>query len=243
MGQEYKAAMIVIGNEILSGRTQDLNVSYVAKKLVDRGVTLAEVRVVSDIEGEIIAAIHDLKERVDYIFTSGGIGPTHDDITAASVARAFDVALEKNAEARAILLNHYGEEGLTDERLEMASMPVGVSSLIPNPVSGAPGFVIGNVHVMAGVPRICHAMMDHVAAGLKGGAVIKSRTVECMVGESAIANNLSALQDKWPDIDIGSYPYFEDGIPGVNIVLRSSDEAVLDDAEADVVAMVGKLKA
>ncbi len=242
MQREYKAAMIVIGNEILSGRTQDLNVNYIAKKLVDRGVSLAEVRVVSDVEAAIINAIHDLKDSVDYIFTSGGIGPTHDDITAASVAKAFDVDLEINAEARAILLDHYGEDGLTPQRLEMAKVPVG-ASLIPNHVSGAPGFVIGNVHVMAGVPRICHVMMDHIVTGLKGGAVVRSRTVECMLGESIIAKHLGDLQGKWPDVDIGSYPYFEDGIPGVNIVLRSSDETGLASAEADVIAMVGKLKA
>lgn len=237
MGKQYTAAMIVIGNEILSGRTQDLNINYVAKKLVECGVVLAEVRIIPDVESVIISTIGELYEKVDYIFTSGGIGPTHDDITAASVAKAFDVVLEEHPEARSLLLEHYGENDLSAARLRMARIPVG-AELIPNPVSVAPGFIIENTHVMAGVPRIMQAMMDHVACTLKGGAVIQSHTVSCTLTESVIAKELTAIQDDWKHVDIGSYPYFKDGVLGVNIVLRSSVESDLVQAAGDVSDMV-----
>ncbi len=237
MGKIYKAAMVVIGNEILSGRTQDLNVNYVANKLVACGVSLVEVRVIPDDEAVIIDTIRSLKDVVDYVFTSGGIGPTHDDITAASIAKAFGVELVVNEEVRGVLLAHYGTEELTAPRLKMACIPEG-AWLIPNPVSGAPGFVIENVYVMAGVPRIMQAMMDDAALMLQGGAVVHSCTVPCSLTESVIAQGLAEIQDKWTGVDIGSYPYFENGRFGVNIVLRSSDEADLDAAERDVIEMV-----
>ena len=240
MAKQYTAAMIVIGNEILSGRTQDLNVNYVANKLVECGIILSEVRIITDVENAIITTIRDLCDQFDYIFTSGGIGPTHDDITATSVAKAFGVEVEENAEARALLLAHYGENDLITARLRMARIPVG-AALIPNPVSAAPGFVIENTYVMAGVPRIMQAMMDHVASNIKGGAVIRSKTVSCGLTESAIASELSKVQDSWESVDIGSYPYFKDGGLGVNIVLRSHIEDDLNQAVDDVSKMIDSL--
>ncbi len=238
MPKEYTAAMIVIGNEILSGRTQDVNVNYVATKLVDRGITLSQVQIIPDLEDEIVNVIRELKDKVDYVFTTGGIGPTHDDITSMSVAKACDVALEINQEAKSILLNHYGSEvELTQARLKMAQVPFG-ASLIPNPISGAPGFVVENIYVMAGVPVIMQAMMDHVVVTLKGGAFVNSRTVFCNLGESVIAKCLGEIQNKYPTVDIGSYPYFAEGKNGVNIVLRSSDEDLLGKAEKEVSLMV-----
>lgn len=240
MVKQYTAAMIVIGNEILSGRTQDLNINYVANKLVECGVVLAEVRIIPDVESVIISTIMALNTQVDYIFTSGGIGPTHDDITAVSVAKAFDVALEEHIEAKSLLLAHYGADELSVARLRMARIPVG-AELIPNPVSAAPGFVIRNTYVMAGVPRIMQAMMDHVACTLKGGAVVKSKTVSCNLTESAIAFKLSEVQKNWELVDIGSYPYFKDGVLGVNIVLRSSVGGDLNQATSDVSKMIDDL--
>ncbi len=237
MQKQYKAAMIVIGNEILSGRTQDKNINYVAQKLVECGVVLEEVRIIPDDEDIIVNTVHTLKSQVDYVFTSGGIGPTHDDITAACIAQACGVKLEENKEAYGVLFDYYGEAELTDSRLRMAQIPVG-GVLIPNPVSSAPGFQIENVYVMAGVPRIMQAMMDHVAMTLQGGAVIESRTVLCEHPESVIAEKLGALHERYDVVDIGSYPHFQNGKLGVSIVLRSDDINALDLAEQDVKSMV-----
>tara|TARA_R110001592_G_scaffold20926_9_gene84620 strand:- start:6927 stop:7670 length:744 start_codon:yes stop_codon:yes gene_type:complete len=241
MGKTYKAAMVVIGNEILSGRTQDQNISYIARKMVESGVVLAEVRVVPDIEKVIVKTIRDLKKKMDYVFTSGGIGPTHDDITAQSVSKVFRVALETNDEAFQILMDHYGEDEFTHARQKMAKTPVG-AKLIPNPVSAAPGFIMENVYVMAGVPAIFQAMVDDVAVNLKGGAVIHSRTVPSRFAESRIAEALEEIQNKFPMVDIGSYPYFKDGELGVNVVLRFSDEVVLSQAVMDVEIMISALE-
>ncbi len=242
MSKEYTAAMIVIGNEILSGRTQDVNINYVAKKLVERGIILSQVRIIPDIEAEIIGAINDLKNKVDYVFTTGGIGPTHDDITAQSVANAFGLDLEVSEQAKEFLLNHYddGSGELSSSRLKMAKVPVG-ASLIPNPISGAAGFIVENIYVMAGVPAIMQAMMDHVVLMLKGGEVAHSRTVFCDLGESVIAHDLGVIQSKYKNVDIGSYPYFAEGRRGVNIVLRSCDGDSLDLAEKAVSLIVEKM--
>ncbi len=242
MSKQYKAAMIVVGNEILSGRTQDKNINYVANALLVQGVALVEVRIIPDIEGEIIDAIHALREKVDYVFTSGGIGPTHDDITAESVAKAFGVVLEKNAQAYGILLEHYGKDEFTKARQKMAMIPVG-AKLIPNPVSAAPGFVLGNVYVMAGVPRILQAMVDHVVPGLKGGAPILSRTIGSVLPESVLAEGLGKLQSRYDSVNIGSYPRFKNGSTSVNVVLRSTDEAKLEKAAHDVERLIIDLEA
>ncbi|MGH1403037.1 MAG: competence/damage-inducible protein A [Alphaproteobacteria bacterium] len=240
MKKQYKAAMVVIGNEILSGRTHDKNINYVASKLVECGVVLSEVRIVPDEENVIVETVRALKKQVNYVFTSGGIGPTHDDITAECIAKSCGVSLEENKDACSLLLNYYGEEELTAARLRMAQIPVG-GTLIPNPVSAAPGFQIENVYVMAGVPRIMQAMMDHVSLTLMGGAVIESRTVECQYPESTIAQELGTVQDLHGNVDIGSYPYFQNGKLGVSIVLRSSDLQALDCAEQAVNLMVSRL--
>ena len=237
MTKIYTAAMIVIGNEILSGRTQDLNINYAASKLVGVGVSLSQVRIVPDVAEDIIFAVNELRARVDYVFTSGGIGPTHDDITAQCIADAFGVALVDNGEARGLLGAHYGGDDLSDARLRMAKIPVG-AALIPNPVSAAPGFIIENVHVMAGVPRIMQAMIDHVCSTIKGGDIVKSRSIPCGHTESKISAALADIQNAHSTVDIGSYPYFKDGKLGVNIVLRSSDVAELERVEAVVIAMV-----
>lgn len=240
MSKTYSAAMIVIGNEILSGRTQDKNINYIACKLVECGVALVEVRIVPDIEDTIVNTLRELKSKVDYVFTSGGIGPTHDDITAYCVAKAVGSELEENAQARELLLEHYGEAELNEARLRMAQIPKG-ASLIPNPVSAAPGFQIENIYVMAGVPRIMQAMMDHVVTYLQGGDVIQTRTVPSMHPESKLAKALGDLQDTYAGVDIGSYPYFKDGHLGVNVVLRSSDVDLLDMVESAVQELISNL--
>ncbi len=231
------AAVLVIGNEILSGRTQDANLHYLAQKLGGLGIQLREARVVADIEEEVIAAINALRARYTYVFTTGGIGPTHDDITSACVAKAFGVKLIRDPRAVALLEAHYPPGDLTPARLKMAEVAEG-SILIDNPVSKAPGFQIGNVFVMAGVPRIAQAMFDGIAARLKGGPVVQSRTVTCGLGEGVIANGLGAIQVDFPDVEIGSYPYFRRGAFGTSLVLRSSAIARLEEAAAAVVALV-----
>ena len=236
----YRAAMIVIGNEILSGRTQDKNVQYVGYGLTEKGIRLSEVRVVADIEQDIIEAVRSLRSKYDYVFTSGGIGPTHDDITAVTVAKAFDVEIQQNQEAYDILLTHYGEAELNDARLRMAQIPVG-ASLIPNPVSSAPGFQLENVYVMAGVPKIMQAMFDHVVRSLAGGAPVLSRTVHCQIYESELAPGLGDLQEQYPNIDIGSYPHYAQGKAGVNVVLRGTDEGLLDKVTEKVQKMIETL--
>lgn len=233
----YTAGLIVIGNEILSGRTLDKNTQYIGVKLNEVGVTLAEVRIIPDIQATIIDAVRDFSARFDYVFTTGGIGPTHDDITSASMAAAFDVPWEENAEARAILLAHYGEVELTEARLRMAKIPAG-AILIPNPVSSAPGFQIKNVHVMAGVPRIMQAMLDHVLPTLAGGAPVASVTVTANIAESKLASDLAALQEAFPALDIGSYPNFRDGELGVSAVMRGRDAAQLAAAKAQLIDLL-----
>lgn len=229
--QENKtSALLIIGNEILSGRTQDKNTQYIAEKMSAHGVPLAEVRVVPDVEGVIVGALNDMRARFDYVFTTGGIGPTHDDITAASVAVAFGAAFGRNEAAHEVLRAYYGDADLTDARATMADMPVSDDmDLIDNPVSAAPGFRIGNVFVMAGVPKIMQGMMDHVLRMIEGGQPMQSRTVMVEHPESEIAHILSAVQDQFTDVDVGSYPQFRrEGGWGVSVVLRCVDAGMLD---------------
>lgn len=227
----YSAAVVVIGNEILSGRTQDTNSRHIAVTLGAHGIAVSEIRVVPDREDRIIAAVNALRNAVDYVFTTGGIGPTHDDITAQSIARAFAVPLERNSEALRMMREYYDARGLelTETRARMAMIPAG-AGLIPNPISGAPGFQIGNVYVMAGVPAIMEAMLDYILGGLKRGAEIFSLSVEAGLPESQIAAPLGALQEKYPDVDMGSYPKIENGVWGATIVFRSSDRAAAERA-------------
>ncbi len=238
MKKEYKAAMIVIGDEILSGRTKDENINYAANKLVERGVSLDEVRIIPDNQSAIIKAVNELRSLFDYVFTCGGIGPTHDDITALSVAKAFGVELALDEAVYDLLKQEYKGGDFTKASEKMAMIPVG-AALIPNPLSAAPGFILDNVYVMAGVPVIMHAMMDYVVGIIEGGQVIKSCSVSCTLGESRIALGLEEIQARFPNVDIGSYPNFTDGERGVSIVLRSIDEDALVQAQTQVEEMIG----
>ena len=231
-------SMLIIGNEILSGRTQDTNLKYLAETLLTKGIRMMEVRVVPDDESTIIASLNELRAKSTYTFTTGGIGPTHDDITAECIAKAFGVPLELNARARDILLGYYGsEDQLTEPRLKMAHIPVG-ADLILNPVSGAPGFHIGNVFVMAGVPKIMQAMVDDILPRLSTGAKILSHSVSCDLGESMMALQLTAIQNKYPDIEIGSYPQYRAGALGVSLVARGTDQAHITGAVDDIKTMI-----
>jgi molybdenum cofactor synthesis domain-containing protein len=237
----YTAALIIVGNEILSGRTQDTNTSWIAERSGAMGLVLQEVRVVQDQEAHIIFAVNELRRKVDYVFTTGGIGPTHDDITANAVAHAFGTELELNKEAYDILVRHYGkEEEVTPPRKKMAMIPKS-ATLINNPVSGAPGFKMENVFVMAGVPRIMQAMFDDVKNYLKQGKPLLSNTIACKLLESQIAEPLSAIQDKYPSVSIGSYPHFRGGLLGLSLVLRSTETEPLDLATTEVIAMITRL--
>jgi molybdenum cofactor synthesis domain-containing protein len=234
------AAVLIIGNEILSGRTQDTNLNYIATKLAARGIRLAEARVVADIEDEIVAAVRALSARYTYVFTTGGIGPTHDDITAEAMAKAFDRPLIVNAEARELLERHYGEGKVSPGRLRMARTPEG-ASLVRNPVSAAPGFRIENVFIMAGVPAIMRAMIDAIVPTLPGGPVVLARSISCQVGESVFAEQLGAIQDAHPYVDIGSYPWYRGGEFGVSLVARGTDATTLDIVVGEISGMIRAL--
>ena len=231
------AAALVIGDEILSGRTADTNIVEIARVCTQGGIQLHEVRVIGDNTDEIVATLNALRCRHDYVFTTGGIGPTHDDITADAVARSFGVPLEHREEAAERIRKKFGEKSLTPEGLRMARIPAG-AELIDNPVSGAPGFRIENVFVMAGVPVIMQAMLHAVAPSLKGGAMILSRTVSAGVGESVIAGGLKKVQRAYPGVKIGSYPLMGNEKVFTEIVLRSSDPDLLKKATRKVQEMV-----
>ena len=234
------AAVLLIGNEILSGRTQDANLNHIAKGLTEVGVKLAEARVVPDIEAEIVEALNALRAKYDYVFTTGGIGPTHDDITAGCVAKAFGVPIHRHPEAVKLLEAAYEPGKLNEARLKMAETPVG-AELVKNAVSAAPGFRVENVYVMAGVPAIMRAMFDEVKHTLTGGPPMISRTVATTLPEGAIAEGLGQVQDDHPDVDIGSYPFFRQGGFGVHVVLRGADEARLSAAVAAVLDLIAAL--
>lgn len=232
------AAMIVIGDEILSGRTRDANMYHLAGKLAAAGIDLKEVRIVSDEARAIVAAVNDLRAAHDHVFTSGGIGPTHDDVTADCVAEAFGVPIGVREDAREILARHYagGELELNEARLRMARIPEG-AVLIENPVSKAPGFTLGNVHVMAGVPDVFKTMVESVLPALTGGAPLMTESVRIERGEGDIAGPLGEIAARFPQVSIGSYPFQRHGRYGSNVVLRSADRAALDAATNDVRAL------
>lgn len=225
------AAMLVIGDEILSGRTRDANMHHLAGQLTGVGIDLTEVRIVSDDAPAIVNAVRALSGAYTHVFTSGGIGPTHDDITADCIAEAFGVSIDVRADARALLAAHYARQGteLNEARLRMARIPDG-ASLIDNPVSVAPGFTIENVHVMAGVPSVFQAMVASVLPTLTGGAPLLSQTLRIQRGEGDIAGPLGVLAADFPNLSIGSYPYQKDGVYGSNIVIRGQDGAEVDAA-------------
>lgn len=223
------AGLIIIGNEILSGRTQDTNTKTIALRLGEIGVQLTEVRVIPDIIDTIIGTVQHFSKTYDYVFTTGGIGPTHDDKTAEAVARAFDKELFQHPDALSVLIAHYGgAEHMNDGRVKMTFVPRG-ATLIGNPVSSAPGFKIENVHVMAGVPKIMEGMLNNIIPTLEGGDIIKSRQLVVRKPESAIAHHLQDIESQF-QIDVGSYPRYRDGEPEVTIILRGRDEDVLDEA-------------
>lgn len=244
MSEIVTAAMLVIGDEILSGRTKDRNIGYLADIMTAIGIDLREVRVVPDVEAEIGDAVNALRSRYTYVFTSGGIGPTHDDITADSIAKAFGVPCEYDAKAMALLEASYKKRDMefTDARKRMARMPRG-SEHIDNPVSVAPGFRIGNVHVMAGVPAIFQAMLDSVVPTLKTGAKLLSATVQCPFGEGMIAGPLAEIQKTHPDTIIGSYPKYLDGAFWTELVVRARNPEALESARTTIEAMVAGFQA
>jgi len=236
------AAILVIGDEILSGRTKDKNIGYIAEYLTNIGIDMREVRVVPDIEEEIIAALNALRSRYTYVFTTGGIGPTHDDITADCVAKAFGVTIDVDPRAKALLLTRIAEKDMNEARLRMARIPAG-ADLILNKVSAAPGFRIGNVHVMAGVPSIMQAMLDEVAPTLKTGVKLLSETVKANCREGDIGGPLGEIAKAHPDVMIGSYPFQDDGKPNTNLVVRSRDPQKLAAAKAAVEDMLVRVRA
>ena len=233
------AALIVIGEEILSGRTRDENISYIANYLTGIGIALQEVRVVRDVEAEIVTAVNELRARYAYVFTTGGIGPTHDDVTTDAIARAFGVEADIDPRAVEAMRKGYGERELTPARLRMARIPQG-ADLVDNPVSRAPGFMLGNVIVMAGIPRIMQVMLDAVAPRLKKGRPMLSRSVRIEAPEGDVATGLAAIQAAHADVQIGSYPFFEKGALGTYVVLRGVDERVLDRVLDELWKMIAK---
>ncbi|MEI6098552.1 MAG: molybdopterin-binding protein [Alphaproteobacteria bacterium] len=240
MPKNPTAAMLVIGDEILSGRTRDSNMHHLAGQLTERGITLCEVRVVADDRAAIVAGINALRAAFDHVFTSGGIGPTHDDITADAIADAFGVAITHRPDAMKLLGDYYGGRNIefNAARQRMARIPVG-ATLIDNPVSIAPGFTLGNVHVMAGVPKIFEAMLAGVLPTLTGGALLLSRTLRLMRGEGEIATAFADFAAQYPDLSMGSYPFNLNGDYGTNLVIRGTDPARLDEALARLNALLG----
>jgi molybdenum cofactor synthesis domain-containing protein len=233
------AAILVIGDEILSGRTKDKNIGYIAEYLTGVGIDVCEARVVPDIEAEIIAAVNALRSRYDHVFTTGGIGPTHDDITADAVAKAFGVPIDHDPRAVAILKARYADGDLTSSRLRMARIPEG-ADLIENPVSGAPGFKIGNVIVMAGVPAIMQRMLDNVVPTLAAGTPILSETVSPGpgIGEGMIATPLGVIAREHPQVSIGSYPSFGPAGFETHLIIRGKDPDAVATARVAVELMV-----
>ena len=242
MTQAPTAAVLLIGNEVLSGRTKDKNLGFIADYLSALGIDLMEARVIADDESDIVAAVNALRVRYTYVFSTGGIGPTHDDITADCMAKAFGVGISHHPEAVEILTAYYKEVGreANEARMRMARIPEG-ATLINNPVSKAPGFRIGNVFVMAGVPKIMHAMMDALAPQLTTGSVAKSITIEFQGGEGDVAKPLGAIQDQYPNVTIGSYPFESPQGYATNLVLRARDIDALEDAAQAVSAMAEDL--
>ena len=234
------AAMLVIGDEILSGRTRDSNMHYLAGELTRIGIALREVRIVADVHQDIVAAVQALSARYTHLFTSGGIGPTHDDITADAVAEAMGARIGPRADAMALLQAHYDRAGLpfNEARQRMARIPDG-ATLIDNPVSTAPGFTIGNVHVMAGVPNIFQAMVASVLPRLTGGPPLLSQSLRVDRGEGEIAGAFGALAAEFPDLSMGSYPFIQNGAHGTNLVIRGTDPARVDAAMVRLTQLFG----
>jgi molybdenum cofactor synthesis domain-containing protein len=233
------AALVVIGEEILSGRTKDENIAYIAAYLTKIAIVLREVRIIPDGEAEIVAGVNELRKRFTYVFTTGGIGPTHDDVTTDAIAKAFDVAVVVDPRAIEAMRGRYAEHELTPARLRMARIPEG-AELIDNAISRAPGFMLENVIVMAGVPRIMQVMLDAVAPRLKKGRPMLARSVRLDVPEGDAAPGLADLQSAHPEVQIGSYPFFKQSRLGTYVVLRSVDQTKLAAAHAALWDLIGK---
>jgi molybdenum cofactor synthesis domain-containing protein len=226
--KQVTAGIIIIGNEILSGRTQDLNINFLANSLSDIAIDLIEVRVVKDIESNIIDAVNQLREKYNYVITSGGIGPTHDDITTSSIAKALGLKVVRDITAQKILENYYPKEKLNDARLKMADIPDG-AELLDNPVSAAPGYKIQNIFVFAGVPRIMQAMFHAAKEFMQPGMKVYSKSISVFITEGDIAKDLTKLQVNFPDVEIGSYPYIKNERLGTSLVFRSIDQHKLNE--------------
>ena len=236
---QVNAALIIIGNEILSGRTQDTNTSTLALWLNSLGVKVQEVRSIPDKEEMIVTTINEVRKKNNYVFTTGGIGPTHDDITAKSISKAFDVKYEVNKEAYEILKNYYKPGKFNEGRQKMAWTPSN-AKLILNPSSGAPGFIIDNVYCLPGVPSILESMLGGLKNEISGGKPIISRTINLKTVESEIAKPLTSVQDKNKDVEIGSYPFFKAGKLGVSIVIRSAEQSKIDICNSQILDFVNK---
>ena len=237
--EKVNAAIIIIGNEILSGRTQDVNVSTISKWLNDLGVKVEEVRIIPDIENSIIKTVKELKKKFNYVFTTGGIGPTHDDITSKSIAKAFNLSYGYHKEAYDILEKYYSKSKFNDGRKKMAKIPK-KASLILNPSSGAPGFIVDNVYSLPGVPSILKSMLAGLNNKIKGGKKILNKTISVETVESEIAKPLEKVQDHFENVEIGSYPFFRLGKIGVSIVIRSSKKKQIDDCHKQIVSFLKK---
>ena len=236
---QVNAAIIIIGNEILSGRTQDTNSSAIALWLNSIGVKVQEVRVIPDVEDVIVQTINEVRKKNNYVFTTGGIGPTHDDITAKSISKAFNVKYEVNKEAYKILENYYKQGEFNEGRQKMAWTP-SQAKLISNPTSGAPGFIIGNVYCLPGVPSILKSMLGGLNNLISGGKPIISHTINLRTVESEIAKSLTLVQDSNKDVEIGSYPFFKAGKLGVAIVIRSDEQSKIDICTSQILEFVNK---
>jgi len=239
--KKVNAAIIVIGNEILSGRTQETNVVFLSKWLNDLGVKVEEVRVIADEQEVIVKCINEVRKKFKYVFTTGGIGPTHDDITSCSIAKAFRLSYGYNKEAYAILEKYYKSSKFNDGRKKMAKMP-DKASLIYNPSSGAPGFIVGNVYCLPGVPSILKAMVDGLKNNIVGGKKILSKTISVSTVESEIAKSLEDVQKRFLWVEIGSYPFFESGKVGVSIVMRSTELKQIKDCTKQILSFIKRKK-
>ena len=239
--QKVNAAIIIIGNEILSGRTQDLNVVTISKWLNDLGVKLEEVRVIPDIEKMIIKTVNKIRKNFNYVFTTGGIGPTHDDITAKSIAKAFNLKYGYHKEAYSILEKYYRKNEFSLGRKKMSMMPI-KAKLILNPSSGAPGFIVSNVYCLPGVPSILKSMLGGLNNKIKGGKKILSKTVSVQTVESEIAKSLEIVQNRFKKVEIGSYPFFRLGKIGVSLVIRSTEKKQIDDCYREIISFLKNKK-
>ena len=239
--KKVNAAIVIIGNEILSGRTQDINVVSISKWLNELGVILEEVRVIPDIENSIVETVNEVRKKFNYVFTTGGIGPTHDDITSRSMAKAFNLSYGYHKEAYKILEKYYDKGEFNKGRKKMAMLP-DKALLIFNPSSGAPGFIVDNVYCLPGVPAILKSMLGGLNSKIRGGKKILSKTISIRTVESEIAESLEKIQNKFKDIEIGSYPFFKQGKVGVSIVIRSTDENLISICYKDIEDFIKKKK-